>query len=177
MAKKYLEIGDHGLNGDFYIDSTDPDGAAFRADNLEIATRIAFNDYLRRFDNIGREMTLKSIKPGSFTMFTREDGEDSSIETHTVEYYGPSNMFEIESVMDNCDDPEFKRMLAAMETALNAGSPSVRASKRTGRVMFSESVRFPRYRTDGEWLSWEHRYLSTDIETARIQMQIAGITY
>ncbi len=175
MAKKYLEIGDHGLNGDFYRDATD-DGPAFRADNLEIATRIAFNDYLRRFDNIGREMWLESIEPGRFTVDVSEGG-DSLSETHVVEYHGPADMFQIENVIDGCDDPEFKRMMAAMNAALESGSPSVRSSNHTGRVMFSESVRFPRYRPDGEWLSWEHKYLSTDIETARIQMQIAGITY
>jgi len=176
MAKKYLEIGEHGLSGDFYRDATDNE-PAFRADNLEIATRIAFNDYLRRFGNIGREMRLNGIEPGLFTVDVSEDGGDSFTETHTVEYYGPASMFEIESVMDRCADPEFRRMLSAMETALETGSPSVRSSNRTGRVMFSESVRFPRYLPDGEWLSWEHKYLSTDIETARIQMQIAGITY
>jgi len=181
MSKKYLNIGEHGLNGDFYRTT---DGTPFRADNLEIATRIAFNDYLRGFDNLWREMSLVSIEPGKFTVdiysLTNDPchthGEHRT-ETRTVEYYGPADMFTIEFEQDHCADPEYRRMIIAMETAHKNGSPIVRASNRTGRVMFSDSVRFPRFTPDGEWFPWENSYLNTDPKIARLQMHIAGINY
>ncbi len=183
MSKKYLDIGEHGLNGDFYRDIT-TDGPAFRADNLEIATRIAFNDFLRGFNNLWREMSLVSIEPGKFTVDIfdlsndpRHNNGEHHTETHRVEYHGPADMFTIEYEQDHCADPEYRRMLAAMETAHKNGLSIVRASNRTGRVMFSDSVRFPRFTPDGEWFPWEHPYLNTDLKIARLQMQIAGIAY
>lgn len=183
MSKKYIDIGAHGLNGDFYRDVT-TDGPAFRADNLEIATRIAFNGCLREFDNLWREMRLVSIEPGKFTVDIysltndpRHTHGEHHTETHIVEYYGPADMFTIEYEQDHCADPEYRRMLAAMKTAQNEGSSIVRASNRTGRIMFSDSVHFPRFTPDGEWFPWEHSYLNTDMKIARLQMQIAGITY
>jgi len=191
MSKKYMEIGEHGLSGDFYRDLT-TEGGAFRADNLEIATRIAFNEYLRDFDNLWREMELVSIEPGKFTVDIYSLADDPRhthgkhhTETHTVEYYGPADMFTIEYEQGRCADPEYRQMLAAMDRAQTEGSPAVRISKNSGRVMFSESVRFPRWRPDvpadapidDRWWPSENNYLSTDISLARLQMQIAGINY
>ncbi len=181
MSKKYLNIGEHGLNGDFYRDPATENGA-FRADNLEIATRIAFNNYLRDFDNLWREMNLVKIETGKFTvdiysLDPRHTHGKHHTETHTVEYYGPADMFTIEFEQDHCDDPEYRQMITAMEMAQKRGEPTVRISNRTGRVMFSNSVRFPRFTPDGEWFPWEHPYLNTDLKIARLQMQIAGITY
>ncbi len=181
MGKRYLVIGDHGFSGDFYRDTTIIDGPAFRADNLEIATRIAFNNHLREFDNLWREMTLISIEPGKFTVsiltVDPQRAHESRTETHTVEYYGPAEMFTIEYEQDHFVDPEYHRMLAAMETAHKNGIPAVRSSNRTGRIMFSDSIRFPRFTPDGEWFPWEHPYLNADLKIARLQMHIAGIAY
>ena len=189
MSKKYLEIGEHGLNGDFYHDATD-DRGSFRADNLEIATKIAFNKFLRDFDNLWREMTLVSIVPGKFTVLVDDLTDDprhingkSRTETHTVEYYGPADMYTIEYEMDHCTEPEYHKMLTAMNIAAENNHPAVRIGRRTGRVMFA--ISFPRWRPDvptnasidKRWWPAEHSYLSTDITLARLQMQYAEINY
>lgn len=88
----------------------------------------------------------------------------------------PADMFTIEYRQDHCTDPEYRRMIAAMEAACDAGETTVRRSKRTGRVMFFE-VALPRYTPDREYISREHDYLSTDIKIARLQMDAAGIAY
>lgn len=180
MSKKYLEIGEHGLNGDFY--KWDDGMGAYRADNLEIATRIAFNEYLKSFNNIGREMRLLSIEPGKFTVGIN-DGSDYATETHTVEYFGPADMFTIEYEQDHCADPEYRRMITAMNLAAENNHPSVRVGRRTGRVMFT--ISFPRWRPDvpvdapidERWWPSGHSYLSTDISLAKLQMQYAEINY
>lgn len=163
MAKHYLEIGEHGLNGDFYLCNEQP--GVFRADNLAIATKIAFNNYLKNFDNLGHDCRLKSITDGEFTVST-----DTGDETYTVKYYGPAGMFTIEYEHKNGSDA-YQKMYQKMVEMCESGDNRVRKSNRSGMVMFSSG--FPRYRKNGEWWDWEHTYLSTDPELAAEQFEYA----
>lgn len=168
MSKHYLSLPPHGLNGDFYRYGDE----IFRADNLEIATMIAFNRWLEQFDNLGHECTLKLIGAGEFVVAT----DTGVVIEDDIEYYGPPDMFTAVFQMAHCDDPEILRMASAMLAALESGHPSVRRSNTSGAVIFTEDVfqRFERW-CDGEYISGLNHHLSTDPETARMQMRIAGI--
>lgn len=165
MSKKYLNIGEHGLNGDFYRYDDEP---AFRADNLVIATKIAFNDWLRQFNPLYRECSLVSIVDGSFTVSITDDGEPSRIETHTVAYYGHGDMFTAEYRHEHAEQWHTERY-AEMERLLTAGDSRVRRSNRSGLVMFA--IHFPRYQNDGEWWSGENHYLSDEKSLADQQWE------
>jgi hypothetical protein len=156
MSKKYLNIGEHGLNGDFYFCE---DGQAFRADNLAIATKIAFNNWLHDFNPLYRECTLVSITDGLFTVSIADDGEPSRMEMHSVAYYGPGDMFTAEYIHQHAEQWHAERY-AEMERMLTAGDPRVRCSNRSGLVIFA--IHFPRYDKNGEWWSGENTYLSDD---------------
>jgi hypothetical protein len=156
MSKKYLTIGEHGLNGDFYCGD---DGIAFRADNLAIATKIAFNNWLHDFNPLYRECTLVSISDGSFTVSITDDGEPSRTETHYVSYHGPADQFTAGYIHQHAEQWHAERY-TEMERMLTAGDPRVRRSNRSGLVMFN--IHFPRYDKNGEWWSSENTYLSDD---------------
>lgn len=157
MSKKYLEIGVHGFNGDFY---TCDGGAAFRADNLAIATKIAFNNWLSGFNPLRSECSLVSIGDGSFIVSISEDGENTRTETHVVAYYGPGDMFTAEGRHAVAMQQKwYAEKYATMEALLSADDPRVRLSKRSGLIMFT--VNFPRYRENGEWWSKENSYLAS----------------
>ena len=165
MSKKYLDIGEHGFNGDFYKCDGGP---AFRADDLSIATKIAFNHWLSEFDPLYRECSLVSINDGTFTVSITECGE-THFETHTVSYYGPADMFTVESAHRSGDD-WYKQKYAELEKLAASGDSRVRISNRSGMVMFNISC-FPRYRSNGEWWDREHTYLSTDRDLAEEQLE------
>jgi hypothetical protein len=170
MSKHYLEIGEHGYFGDFYQCDAVDEGCSFRADNLAIATKIAFNSWLHGFDNLYRECRLSKIIDGSFTVSIHEDGGDWYDETHTVSYYGPGDMFTIEYAHRNGDD-WYKQKYSELESLCAAGHPGLRVSKRSGMVMFELS--FPHYRADGEWWSGENTYLATNRALAEEQLEYA----
>ena len=175
MSKKYVDVGPHGYYGDFYRIA---DCDSFRADSIEIATKIAFNNWLYNFDNLYRSCRLDSIEPGKFTVTIWNHSRSgattgSESRTYVVEYFGPGNMFEPCVIQDQCDDPVFRGLLEKMKKMAAAGDARVRAGNRTGRVMFSENISFPRYHADGEWWSSEHRYLDTDSVYAAEQMKYA----
>lgn len=165
MSKKYLTIGEHGLNGDFYCGD---DGIAFRADNLSIATIIAFNNWLSEFNTLYRECSLISITDGTFTVSVTEHGETYN-ETHTVNYHGPSDMFTIESTHRSGDD-WYKQKYTELETLAITGDTRVRKSNRSNMIMFNVSC-FPRWRSNGEWWDREHTYLATDRNLAEEQLE------
>ena len=156
MSKKYLNIGEHSLSGDFYACDNGP---AFRADNLAIATKIAFNNWLHDFNPLYRECTLVSIADGSFTVSITDDGEPSRKETHAVAYYGPGDMFTAKHIHQHADQWHIERY-AEMERMLAAGDPRVRRSNRSSLIMFA--IHFPRYQNNGEWWSSENHYLSDE---------------
>jgi len=156
MSKKYLNIGEHGLSGDFY---SCEDGPAFRADNLAIATKIAFNNWLHDFNPLHRECTLVSISDGSFTVSITDDGEPTRTETHIVVYYGPSDMFTAKYWHEHAEQWHLERY-TEMERMVAAGDTLVRRSNRSGLVMFA--IHFPRYQNNGEWWSSENHYLSDE---------------
>lgn len=156
MSKTYFEIGSHGYNGQFYI--CDEQSGAFRADNLAIATKIAFNNYLRDFDNLGHECSLVSITDGEFTVQT-----DQGRETYTVSHYGPADVFTVEHAHKIGSDA-YQKMYQKMIEMADSGDSRVRRSKRSGLLMFT--CQFPRYRKNGEWWDREHSYLSTDLDLA-----------
>lgn len=164
MSKKYLNISEHSFSGDFYHCDGGP---AFRADNLAIATKIAFNSWLHDFDPLYRDCTLISIVDGSFVV-SITDGEMSRIETHSVSYYGPGDMFTAKYIHQHSEQWHSDRY-AEMERMLAAGDPRVRRSNRSGLVMFS--IHFPRYDKNGEWWSGENTYLSEDKSLADQQWE------
>jgi hypothetical protein len=169
MSKKYLEIGEHGLNGEFY---SCEDGPAFRADNLAIATKIAFNNWLREFNPLYRECSLVSISDGEFTVSITDDGEPSRTETHTVGYFGPADIFTADyKLLQAIEQDWFFDLYSKMEKLLNAGDPRVRMSKRSGLIMFN--IHFPRYDKNGDWWSSENRYLSDERDLAEQQWEYA----
>jgi len=156
MSKKYLSIGEHCLYGDFYCGD---DGVLFRADNLAIATKIAFNGWLRDFNPLHRECSLISISDGSFIVSITDDGEPPRTETHYVSYHGPADQFTVEYLHKNANTWHAERY-AKMEQMLANGDPRVRRSNRSGLVMFA--IHFPRYQNNGDWWSGENTYLSDD---------------
>ncbi len=169
--RKYLNIGPHGFNGDFYVCE---DGLPFRADDLEIATRIAFNNWLHGFDNLYHSCTLDTIEPGRFTVTITQHASNGASDgslsrSFGVRYYGPANMFTIRYEYDHCRLPEFREYYEEMLREAESGNPGVRLSGSSGMVMFN--IGFPRWRRNGDWWSREHDYLSTDIELAREQME------
>lgn len=201
MGKYYLDLDDHGYNGDFYRfnDGTER-GSIYRADNLKIATQIAFNEWLSNFDNIYYSCILVSLTPGRFIVsISKHDRGTGCViqtesETFTVEYYGPADMFTAEYKCNQAikNNPEYQRMIQGMCAAYCAGNENVRYSKRSSSIIFSESVIFPRYKFGYNALSAEEQmerfdeyYISSeslhldydDIEIARIQMQSAKIAY
>lgn len=176
MSKQFIEIGAHGYYGDFY--RSNHDDIAFRADNLEIATKIAFNNWLYNFDRLYRSCRLISIDPGKFTVeiysHSRKSGASigSQTKTYTVQYHGPADMYEAPVIQDNCDNPEFQQILIRMQQMADDGHPAVRISNRSGRVIFS-NIGFPRYHADGKWWSSENTYLDTNPVYATEQMEYA----
>jgi hypothetical protein len=171
MSKKYLNIGEHGLNGDFY--SCD-NGPAFRADNLSIATKIAFNNWLSEFNPLYRECSIISITDGSFTVSITEYREETYTETHTVKYHGPANMYTIQAIHSTGDD-WYKQKYSDLEKLAIAGDTRVRMSKSSGMVMFNVTC-FPRWRSNGEWWDREHTFLSTDRDLAIEQLEYVFAT-
>lgn len=165
MSKKYLTVDPHGLCGDFYS----CENRIFRADNLHIASQVAFNNWLREFDNRGCSCTLKNISDGSFTVEICDHGHYYT-ETFSVSHHGPADMFEVEYQHKHAS-PEYHILYAKMIELYESGHPSFRKSKKSGMVIFSCS--FPRYRKNGEWWDRETPYLSTDIELAQEQLKYA----
>jgi hypothetical protein len=150
----------------------------FRADNLKIATQIAFNNWLWRFDRLYRSCSLQSLEDGEFVVTINNHNRDGSIqnghsETHTAEYYGPADMFTAEHLHEHGGD-EYRRLYKQLEGMLTAGDPRVRRSNRSGLIMFTCS--FPRYRADGDWWSSENTFLSTDPGLAYEQIEYALAT-
>ena len=173
MSKHYLKIGEHGYWGDFYQCDAADNGFPFRADNLAIATKIAFNSWLSEFDNLYRECRLVNIADGSFTVSIHEVGGDWYNETHHVSLHGPADMFTVEYA-HRAGDEWYQQKYHNMEKLCAAGHPGLRRSNRSGMVMFD--MYFPRYRADGEWWSSENTYLSTDQALAEEQIEYAFAT-
>ncbi|GJL55808.1 MAG: hypothetical protein NPIRA02_29400 [Nitrospirales bacterium] len=174
--KTYMNIGEHGLNGDFYGD----DQEIFRADNLEIATKISINRRIREFDALYKSCQVSHWEPGQYTLSISHHQSGSGRvmrtvdETVTVRYAGPSDMYTIEYQYAHCEDDEIRELIDRMERMCVDGHPSVRRSKKTDLVMFAESVRFPRWHADGEWWESENNYLDlSNIHYAREQMAYA----
>lgn len=165
MSKRYLTINKHNFNGDFYCGDN---GIAFRADNLAIATKIAFNRWLRDFDPLNRECSLVSISDGSFTVLISERGETRT-ETHHVSYHGPADQFTVKYIHQHAEQWHAERY-AEMERLTSNGDPRVRLSKRSGLVMFN--IHFPRYDKNGEWWCGD-TYLSDDKTLADQQWEYA----
>lgn len=168
MSKHYLKIGEHGYWGDFYQCDAADDGFPFRADDIGIATKIAFNSWLSRFDNLYRECRLANITDGSFTVSIHDAGGDWNDETHHVSYHGPADMYTVEYAHQRGDD-WYRQKYSELESLCDAGHPGLRRSKRSGMVMFD--MYFPKYRADGEWWSSENTYLSTDRALAEEQLE------
>lgn len=167
MSKRYIKLPEHGLNGDFY----QYNGDVYRADDLMIATQIAFNKWLEGFNNLRHECTLRHIEAGRFEVQT----DEGLVIEDGIGYFGPANMFAIETVQDS-QPVEYQQMLATMEAACKADNPNVRRSKRTGRVMFSEQAMRQMPSWYGEtYISHADPYLSADREIANLQMQWAGL--
>lgn len=171
MSKKYLKIGKHGLTGDFYVCDG---GDAFRADNLAIATKIAFNNWLSGFCALNQGCSLVSIFDGEFTVSIEPNNESSYTEKHTVQYHGPADMFSIQFV-HNSGDEWYKQKYNELEKLAITGDPRVRVSKSSGMVMFNIMC-FPRYRSNGEWWDREHTFLSTDRGLAVEQLEYVFAT-
>lgn len=174
MSKKYLAIGDHGFSGDFYKCDG---GSAFRADNLLIATKIGFNNWLREFDNLNRECTLSQLIEGEFivSIFDYSLGGISKTETHTVSYFGSGDMFTAESLFKIASGQKwFSDIYAQMIEMNNSGDTRVRLSKATGLVIFN--IGFPRYDKNGDWWSQENNYLSDNQELANQQWEYVCAT-
>lgn len=179
--KHYLEIGEHGYWGDFYRCHAVDDGAPFRADNLAIATKIAFNAWLHQFDNLYRECRLISIEDGRFTVEIteihpqrlRHIRTNSRTVSLDVDYCGPWDMYTAEYAHRNGAD-WYKQKYAELERMAESGDRRVRRSHRSGLVMFN--LAFPRYRRDGTWWSSEHTYLSTECALAEEQLEYVYAT-
>lgn len=172
---KFITVDPHGFNGNFFSH----DGYISRADNLHIATQLAFNRWLFNFDRLYRSCRLVELSDGKFTVEIKSHARNSGavigteIETHHVDYYGTADMFTSEFLRQNAN-PEIASLYAAMERAAESGCPSVRRSNRSGAVVFT--TRFPRYRTNGEFWSNESAHLAYDnLDLAREQMAAAGI--
>lgn len=175
--KKYIITDVHGYAGDFYICGDN----IFRADNLKIATQIAFNNWLHGFDALYRSCRLVSLEPGTFTVnimnHDRRSGSeiDSEFITIFVKYYGLANMFEAPVIQKKNTDPAFLELLSEIQRLSDAGDSRVRISNRSGLVIFN--CTFPRYHADGSWWSSENSYLDTNPVYAREQLEYALATY
>ncbi len=179
----FIEIPNHGYTGDFYACNG---GAAYRADNLDIATQLAFNNWLFNFDRLYRSCSLISIEPGWFgvkiSSHSTRSGVVLSTETRefSVKYVGPANMFEANYKAATFSDEEIGHYIDVMRNAAIAGNPNVRLSKGganpTNKGLPLFACRFPRWRENGDWWPSESMHLAYDDATlAREQMIYAGL--
>lgn len=95
---------------------------------------------------------------------------------YPVVFVGDADVFSANRARENAP-PEILELYQKLLDALSDNHPSVRWSNRSDCVVFSDAVRFPRYREDGQWWSSESRHLCyTDIEFVRAQLSVAGIS-
>ena len=187
MSKHFFSLGQHEYGSDFYRDVVTD--SVFRAETPELAAKIAFNQWLESFNNIGHSADNVVVGEGYFTVDVHKHASSSGItldtETirHDVVYYGPSDMFTPQYQLEHSNDSEIQQMRAAMEQAFANNHPSVRLSRgklSLGKreLIFSEMVKLPYgYQPDGTYISSENRHLSTNPQIARLQMAAAGIEW
>jgi hypothetical protein len=107
----------------------------------------------------------------------RVGGNNAWAGLYPVEYLGDENYFKTITRLANTTSPLIQSYIEILKTALKNGDPRVRLSNRGDGVtpMFSEVVKFPRWRSNGDWWSSENTYLDyADEEFATEQMQVAG---
>ena len=92
-----------------------------------------------------------------------------------VEYIGDVDMWSPYTALKNCTNQTILRYKKIMNDVLQNGDSRVRLARRSGQVIFSEAVKFPRYRTNGDWWPSENRCLDTDVDCATEQMHAAGM--
>jgi len=188
----FINVPQHGYSGDFYSwwaegrqrHSTDVD--CFRADDLDIATQIAFNNWLRDFDRLYQSCELIYIEAGRFEVAISNHSRNSGAIYGTtrrvfiVEYFGPANMFEANYLAQNAESNDIARYVEIMRAAIADGNPNVRLSKggsnSANEAMPVFTCGFPRYRSDGEWWPSESMHLAyDDVALATDQMRHAGL--
>lgn len=122
--------------------------------------KIASSDWVIKLSDDGKSIVV------------RGDNEWNSV--LPIEFIGDNGVFSPYTALKKCTDETIIRYKKIMADALQNGDPRIRVSNGSSNIMFSEVVKFPRWRANGEWWSSENRCLSIDVSMATEQMQVAG---